>query len=259
MKNQKEWVSDCGTVRLICGDCLEVLPFIESVDITISSPPYNTIPKTAASGLLAESKRKLNDGYETHTDDMPEPEYRAWMQDVFGLCRAVSKGLVWINHKTRFRDKSGIHPMQIFDWPFYSEIVWDRGGSLTLNARKFAPSHEFIYGFGVPHYWDDAYNTLLSIWRINPEREIKDHPCPFPVEIPIRLMQASCPIGGEVLDPFMGSGTTGVACVRTGRKFIGIEKEPKYFEIAKRRIIDELNRFPLLEKTETSRQLELIE
>ena len=50
-----------------------------------------------------------------------------------------------------------------------------------------------------------------------------------------------------ILDPFMGSGTTGVACVRTGRRFIGIEKEERYFDIAVKRIEAELNRFPLLE------------
>jgi len=57
-----------------------------------------------------------------------------------------------------------------------------------------------------------------------------------------------CPLSRTIADPFMGSGTTGVACVRTGRRFIGIEKEPKYFEIAVRRIEAELNRAPLWEE-----------
>ena len=65
------------------------------------------------------------------------------------------------------------------------------------------------------------------------------------------------PDSETILDPFMGSGTTGVACVRTGRKFIGIELDAKYFEIAKRRISDELNRFPLLEKVESPQQMTL--
>ena len=60
-----------------------------------------------------------------------------------------------------------------------------------------------------------------------------------------------------ILDPFMGSGTTGVACVRTGRRFIGIEKEPKYFAIAVKRIEAELNRFPLLEPETVAKQREL--
>ena len=72
------------------------------------------------------------------------------------------------------------------------------------------------------------------------------------------LEQAEAERSATILDPFMGSGTTGVACVRTGRKFIGIEKEPHYFEIAKRRISDELNRFPLLEDKPEPEQLTLL-
>jgi DNA modification methylase len=62
----------------------------------------------------------------------------------------------------------------------------------------------------------------------------------------------------SVLDPFMGSGTTGVACVRTGRKFIGIEKEPKYFDIAVKRIEAELSRMPLFEDAPAVVQKELL-
>ena len=60
-------------------------------------------------------------------------------------------------------------------------------------------------------------------------------------------MEISTQQGMLVCDPYAGSGTTGVACIRTGRKFIGIEIEPRYFEIAKRRCLEELNRHPLLE------------
>lgn len=214
------------------ADCLDVLPFIESVDITFSSPPYNTIAATKPSGMMKEHNHKQNDGYDGYADDMPEMEYQSWMRDVFGLCRSVSKGIVWINHKTRYRDRVGIHPLKIFDWPFYSEVVWDRKGSITLNARKFAPSHEYIYGFGVPHFWDSEQNTKMSVWQINPERDIKGHPCPFPIAIVSRCVVASCPEGGVVLDPFMGSGTTLRAAKDTGRRAIGIEISEKYCELA---------------------------
>ena len=62
-----------------------------------------------------------------------------------------------------------------------------------------------------------------------------------------------------VLDPFMGSGTTGVACIQAGRKFIGIEKTPHYFEESKRRIIDELNRVKFLEPPKREHQKQLLE
>jgi site-specific DNA-methyltransferase (adenine-specific) len=62
-----------------------------------------------------------------------------------------------------------------------------------------------------------------------------------------------------ILDPFMGSGTTGVACIRTGRRFIGIEKEPKYFEIAVKRIEAELQRHTLFEEPPKIVQRSLID
>ena len=65
-----------------------------------------------------------------------------------------------------------------------------------------------------------------------------EHPTQKPLEIIRTWVENSCPEGGIVLDPFMGSGTTGVACVQTGRNFIGIEIEPKYFEIAEKRIAE---------------------
>jgi DNA modification methylase len=77
----------------------------------------------------------------------------------------------------------------------------------------------------------------MSVWRIAPVVS-KDHPCPFPVEIVEPLVRASVPKDGIVLDPFMGSGTTGVACVNLGRSFIGIELDPGYFDIAVNRITD---------------------
>jgi site-specific DNA-methyltransferase (adenine-specific) len=70
---------------------------------------------------------------------------------------------------------------------------------------------------------------------------------------------AKCP-GQTILDPFMGSGTTGVACIRTGRRFIGIEIDPTYFSIARDRIQAELGRHPLFKEEEAAeRQMELVE
>jgi len=225
-------------ITIYHGDCAEILPGLESVDITFSSPPYNTIAATEPSGLMAESNHKQNDGYKGgYSDDLPESDYQDWMRDVFGKCRRLSNGLVWINHKTRYRDRAGIHPLQVFkDWPFYSEVVWDRKVSITLNARKFAPSHEFVYGFGKPHFWDNEQNTLMSVWQLNPERNVPGHPCPCPVSIVSRCVVASCPVGGVVLDPFMGSGTTLRAAKNTDRRAIGIEINERYCEIAAKRL-----------------------
>ena len=207
-----------------------------SVDITVSSPPYNMIPSCKASGMLKEHRRKKTAGYASHTDDMSQEDYETWMRAVFGKCREVSAGLVWINHKTKFINKIGIHPLRIFPWAFHSEIIWSRPGSTTLNAKRYAPSHEFIYGFGLPHFWDRCHDTKLTVWQIPPENKVDWHPCPFPVVIPRRCIESSCPVDGTVFDPFMGSGSTGVAAIRAGRRFIGSEIDPGYFDLSCNRI-----------------------
>ena len=232
-----------GPVKIYHGDCLEWLPALESgiVDIACSSPPYNMIPKTSASGIYAEHSRKLNGGYESHADNMPQDQYEAWQREAFGECLRVCKGLVWINHKVKFIDRKGRHPLRFYPWELFADVIWDRGGSLTLNANRYAPSHEYILAFGAPHYWDRCNDTDLTVWRIRPETSVDGHPCPFPVEIPLRCILSSCPPDGTVCDPFGGSFTTAIACIRTGRKFIGCELEERYCEIGAKRCDRELD------------------
>jgi DNA modification methylase len=224
------------------GDCLEILRTLPSgsVDAVVTSPPYNTLPsKHAPSGLHADRKsginKWINKAANGYADQRDEGEYQEWLREVVAECLRVSRGLVWINHKVRYRDGFAVHPARMLPFPIYAEVIWDRGGSMALNCKRYAPSHECLLAFGERAYWDDSLNTTMSVWRISAQRS-EDHPCPFPIEIARRPIVSSCPPGGTVLDPFMGSGTTGVACMQTGRKFIGIEIDPGYFEIARKRI-----------------------
>ena len=233
------YYSESG-ITIYHGDCREILPHIEEVDITISSPPYNQLLfSTAATGMHKGNKWVEKSGVGAGYSEMgDEKEYQLWQKEIFSHCRNKTRGIVWINHKVRFRDGEGIHPLRFYPWPFWSEIVWDRGGSMVLNARKFAPSHEVIYGFGRPHYWDDEVNTKMTVWRIAPQKS-EDHPCPFPLDLITPLIQASCPINGTILDPFMGSGTTLRAAKDLGRKAIGIEICREYCDIAVKRLQQE--------------------
>jgi site-specific DNA-methyltransferase (adenine-specific) len=236
-------IGDCTLYR---ADCLEVLPTLEarSVDAVVTSPPYNTLnPSAKPSGLHADRRSGVNVWMEKqggYFDQRSEGEYQEWQRDVFRECLRVAP-LVWINHKTRYRDGEGIHPLHIYrDAPLYAEIVWDRGGSMALNCKRYAPSHEYFLAFGKPRHWDDKNNGLMSVWRIAPRAGkdgTNDHPCPYPVSLVAPIIESS-ECGGGILDPFMGSGTTGVACAKLGRKFIGIEIEPKYFDIACKRIAE---------------------
>lgn len=237
---------------IIHGDCEEILLDMtkDSVDIVITSPPYNHLGKsrskahgwsTTPGKHSSWFQRIMSSSYD---DSMPEDEYQKWLTRIFSFCMSGTKGLVWVNHKTRYRDGKGIHPLSFLPFPLWSEIVWKRNGSVALNCKRFAPSHEFIYGFGRPHYWDDESNKLLSVWDIAASKD-EDHPCSFPVTIPERVIMASCPPGGIVLDPFCGIGSTAIAAIRTGRHYIGIDIEPRYCEIARKNIERELAQLEL--------------
>jgi len=210
----------------------------ESVDIVVTSPPYNlSWHKSSNSGMFQELKWVSDfwSGYENYSDSLPEMDYQKWMHSIIAECLRVSKGLVWVNHKTRFRDGIGIHPLSFLTFPLWSEVVWNRGGSMTLNSRRFAPSHEYVFGFGRPHYWNDAHNTAMTVWRVNPPSG-KSHPCPYPEALIRPLIDASCPPGGIVLDPFIGSGTTAIASLAANRHYIGCDISPQYVAEARRRL-----------------------
>ena len=230
-----------GNCELWHGDCREVLPLLAKHDAVVCSPPYNTLnPSASPSGLHAERKTGKNawmDKQGGYFDQMDEIEYQQQQRDFLNLCLSVAP-VVWINHKTRYRDGFGIHPLQFYRAPLFAEVVWDRGGSMALNCGRYAPSHEYWFGFGKPDKWNNENNKMLSVWRIPPGIEKdgdNDHPCPYPIRL-VSPIISSCVFDRGCVDPYMGSGTTGVACVQLGKTFTGIERERKYFDIACRRI-----------------------
>lgn len=229
-----------GLATIHHGDCIDVLRGMadNSVDIVVTSPPYNqlgTIATRKPTGMhkdCAWMRKVRRIGY---NDKWHEPHYQKWLAYVVAECLRVAKGLVWINHKIRYRARRAIHPLSFLTFPVYTEVVWDRRSSMAFNCRRYVPSHEGLWAFGEPHYWDRVNDCMFSVWQLRRTTGI-EHPCPYPVEIARRPIVSSCPPGGRVLDPFMGSGTTALAALETGRRFVGIEKVKRYIDTATTRI-----------------------
>jgi DNA modification methylase len=171
-----------------------------------------------------------------YDDTMPEDEYQDWLRGILGVCFDKCRGLMWVNHKIRYRDGEAVHPARMLPWPIYSEVIWDRRVSMALNCKRYAPSTEHLIGFGKPYHWDDSLNKLMSVWPLPFDREPNDHPCAYPLALAERPIVSSTAAGDVVLDPFMGSGTTMVAAYRNGRRGIGIEREERYCEMAVNRL-----------------------
>ena len=135
-------------------------------------------------------------------------------------------------------------PIETIQWPNVKQLIfWP---VLREFPMSFTATHVWIKpnGQSNEHYeriFERNGNKVCRAWRI-PIINYKTLPewTPHPTQKPLRLMKVLLERftkqGDTILDPFMGSGTTGVACVQTGRNFIGIEIEPKYFEIAEKRI-----------------------
>ena len=221
------------------GDCLDRMKEMpdNSVEIVVTSPPYNLNKKASGGGT---SKMDYGGWY---FDDMPEAEYQEWQKSVISECLRVSRGSVFYNHRVRYawhqRNKYKTpsrlyHPMQwVGEFPIWSEIVWDRRSTTGHANRRCRMADERIYQIGKPNkFFDMGYTT---IWQIRPSKN-EGHVCTFPIELVDRCILMSTEQGDTVLDPFMGSGTTGVAAIQNNRNFIGIELEPEYVEIAKKRI-----------------------
>lgn len=220
--------------KVIQGDCLRVMKTMEdnSVDCIITSPPYNI-------GNMHSNHLRFG----TYGgNNMLEMEYQNWQIVFLNECQRVLKdnGSLFYNHKIRIKDKKAIPPME---WILKSnlilkqEIVWDMGKSANSDKIRFFPYSERIYWL-VKNKDTKIYNVdnLSDVWRIVPKHNRKGtgHIAVMPVEIAENIIRATD--YQTILDPFAGSGTTGVACKNLGRNYILIEKEPEYIDIINKRL-----------------------
>jgi len=210
-------------IALYCGDCRDVLPHLSGVDVVVTDIPYGAVNRES-SGL-----RNLDKGVAdvcTFT-----------LRDVVDWCSRIGaqSAYVWCGTE----QVSGIRAGFVSAGMTTRLCIWEKSNPSPMNGEKlWLSSIECCVFARKPKAYFDAH-CASPVWRGASERE-QLHPTQKPVWLISISVKASVPPGGTVLDFCMGSGTTGVACIRTGRKFIGIEKDPKYFAIAVERIKREL-------------------
>ncbi|WP_312145332.1 site-specific DNA-methyltransferase [Brevundimonas sp.] len=223
---------------VIQGDCLAKMANMAdgSVDLIFTSPPYNLGEGGRQFGAMWKNA-KLQDGYASYSDDMPYEEYVAWQKRFLLECWRLipDDGAIFYQHKNRIqkgvlRTPHDLNP----SLPIRQVLVWARGNGMCFSHRFLTPSHEVIYVFAKPKFRFRKSHGLKDILNIQPERN-NAHPAPFPVELPRQIIAATN--AKVILDPFAGSGSTGVAALVEGRRFIGIELDAGYVEKTKARLI----------------------
>jgi site-specific DNA-methyltransferase (adenine-specific) len=234
-------------ISIRCGEVLEELKKMESesVDLVITSPPYNLLNSTGSSLRSGNSFKwknaQIQNGYKSHNDSMKREDYIEWMRECIAEMFRVLKpnGAIFFNHK--FRVQGGLmegHPF-LDGFNVRQMIIWARAGGFNFNDTYFLPTYEVIYLMPKTPKGKDAFrlikgaNRKTDIWKINQERN-NPHPAPFPVELVDNIL-TSCE-GNIVLDPFAGSGTTGISAIKNGWDCILIDNSNEYCEMAKKRI-----------------------
>lgn len=254
----KPYYEDEGTT-IYLADNREALPELpaSSVDMVFTSPPYN-LGNSSGGGLHAYrvghyrvnaslgsrggsgrwKNAALANGYGAYGDSLPHDEYVAWQRSFLTECWRLlpATGAIYYNHKPRVFNGVTVTPLDYNPGlPLRQIVIWARAGGINCNPTYHMPTCEWLLILAKPDFRlkSKAAAGVGDVWRITQETD-NDHPAPFPVELPKRALETTT--AEVILDPFMGSGTTGVACAILGRKFVGIELEEKYCELAVARI-----------------------
>ena len=219
---REEIIGDC---RLILGDCREVLPTLGKVDAVVTDPPYGISDRPLAMGKRA-GRRLGGDNVwhaESHWDAAIDP---VWCH----LSESTSDMVVWFGQWRKREEISGY-----FTLPLRAEIVWAKDCHAGPPS-PVAPRDERIWVFAKDGVRPATFETSVWDHPVIPTWAHKHHKN----EKPIGLMRRIIAWTGAkvVLDPFMGSGTTGVACVALGCSFVGVEREEEHFATACRRIAE---------------------
>ncbi len=241
--------------KIIQGDTVEIMRQLpdNSFDLVVTSPPYN-LKNSTGNGMKDGRGGKwknaeLVNGYSHHDDCMPHEEYEKWqrscLSEMFRLIK--DDGAIFYNHKWRVQD--GIlqdrHDI-LKEFPVRQIIIWKRKGGINFNAGYFLPTYEVIYLIAKPDFkLVPKANAFGDVWEFKQEMK-NDHPAPFPVALIDRIIHST--FAKNILDPFMGSGTTAIAALINNRNYTGIELSPDYCALAKERI-DAFHKQPQLNFT----------
>lgn len=235
-------------ITLLQGDCLELMQDIPdgSVDMVLTDPPYSSGGLYAgdrkASTRTKYCTKKFNGAARFQNfsgDNMDQRSFTEFMRMVLAKCRQKAKLESVCGVFVDWRNIAAmIDALQAAGWIYRGIVVWNKGNCRAIPNRFRNDCEYIVWGTNGPRKTEYVKGVFIGpgCYCVPSVSTNKKH---HQTEKPVLLLEnllAICESGGTVLDPFMGSGSTGVACVNTGRSFIGMELDKGYFETAQKRI-----------------------
>jgi site-specific DNA-methyltransferase (adenine-specific)/modification methylase len=237
-------------IKLINGDCLEVMKSMpsNSINLIVTSPPYNMNLRIRNGKYCSRQiVKELTTKYSNYSDNLPMDKYFEFNNLVLQECLRVSD-LVFYNVQFLTGNKPALFKLigQYSD-KIKEFIVWDKCnaqpaiGHGVMNSQWEAV---IVLQNSAPEsrkFESANFNrgTLTNLWKIKRGKKIsKEHGAVYPEELASTIINNFSKESSTILDPFMGTGTTGVVCKNFNRNFIGIELDKNYFNVAKERIGD---------------------
>lgn len=227
---RKEVIGDC---TLYLGDCLEVMPTLGEFDAVVTDPPFEAQAHTA----MRRTQSSIKSGEKVALDFAPiTEEARRFVPEwASGFCKGWLLAFCQVEAVSDWR-----YAMEAAGLRYKRGMAWVKpDSSPQFNGQMPAQGFECVAaawcGVGASR-WNGGGRRGVFTHNTNGPHRQGEHPTEKPVALMGELVELFSDVRAKLLDPFMGSGTTGVACVQLGRKFTGIELDPKYFDIACKRI-----------------------
>jgi site-specific DNA-methyltransferase (adenine-specific) len=256
------WRSPDGAARLIQGDSLEVLTELPeaSFDVIFADPPYFL----SNGGTTCQAGKRVSVNKGKWDASMGAQDNHEFNKRWLAACQRLltKNGTIWVSGTAHVIFSVG-YALQELGFKLLNDVVWEKPNPPpNLSCRYFTHSTELVLWAAKntksKHFFDypemksrNGDKQMKNVWRFpapgRSEKTHGKHPTQKPLVLLDRLLVASCPEGGRVLDPFNGSGTTGVAAARLGLSYTGIEREQQYLELSKSRLLAEVPEWDLEE------------
>ena len=232
-----------GKHRVMCGDstsieAVESLMAGDKADLLLTDPPYNVALGMDETPEEAKKRNRRTDGLTIQNDKMSDDDFRQFLRDVYTAADAVMKSgaafYIWYAEP----DANCAFRLAAKDvgWKIRQCLVWNKN-SLVMGRQDYHWKHEpCLYGWkeGAAHYWGSD-RTQTTVLDFNKPSRNGEHPSMKPVELFQYQMENSSKKTGVVLDLFGGSGTTAIACEKTGRQARLMELDPRYCDVIVKR------------------------